>query len=294
MRILRQFFCVLFVLLSVGCTKQSSNASESSGGGQSEGPRAGNGEFTTDCGTVVNGKVQNPVSQADGILVNVEPVGTNLLIIEESGPQAQPGKQLLKLHGVAPGDAVYNSAAMDFLRNLASSSVYFYRASDDCSTMVNGQRGTIGQLITGGGKSFSEEVIRAGLAQVDVADSCGGEKIGSCLNALKSDTSYNAGELNAFLWKPVSDSNGRLAIHTGPYDTTVIVNGEKGQNAGSGNGYGSLARFSRAGCGYPSPRIQVLASDGIPYTVGGKTTFTVPNPCGRNCLSGGVISPCTK
>jgi len=97
------------------------------------------------------------------------------------------------------------------------------------------------------------------------------------------------------LWKPVSDSDGKLAIHTGPFNTSVIVNGELGENSGPGNGFGSLARFSRPGCGYSDPQIQVIDNGtGRRYEVGGQTTFTVPLPCNRHCLEGDAIVACTK
>lgn len=79
----------------------------------------------------------------------------------------------------------------------------------------------------------------------DSADGCGSETISPCLNALQESDPITAGELDTFLWKPQADSDNNLAIHTGPSRTTVTVNGEVGINQGAGNGYGSLARFSK-------------------------------------------------
>lgn len=251
------------------------------------------------CGVVEDGDTLNTtVNTVDGkeaVVVTV--YSGNTLAIEEKNDDGSYGAPILvKLQGVKDTPVSKRSAAVSRIQSLTSGTVYFFRAHGDCTaTGTGGGAATVGAIITNDLLSVGEEVIKAGLADVEAADACGGDLIGSCLQSVFGNSLETMGELDAFLWKPVSDSDGRLAVHTGPYDTEVYVNDERGTNAGSGNGYGSLARFSKSGCGYPAPRIQVLdQSSGLPYTVGGSTTFTVADPCGRHCLTDGKIQSCSK
>ncbi len=186
---------------------------------------------------------------------------------------------------------------MDALKALAIEDAIFFPAAKDCiTTLPGGGQGSIGQIFSASGKSYSETLIHNGLAQIDV-DPCGGHLIQSCYDALVDEGGSNeiAGELNSFLWKPQSDSNGLLAVHSGPYNSTVRVNGETGTNAGPGNGFGSLARFSKSGCGYGgNVQVEVLNAQGLPYVVNGQRTITIPSGCNRYCLEGGSIVQCVK
>ncbi len=282
------------LVLAAGCTKESADQAGSSGTGSTASKATG--EFTPDCGVVINGVVQGTVQASEGRLVSItEVIGANLIAIKDpSVPNA--GAELVKLHGISAGSSEKRSAALNLLRSLSSSTNYFYLPNASCAIRLNdGGRGVVGNLISKNGVSFGEELLRKGLADVDSTDVCGGSLIAGCYAGLKGTQEQVKGELDSFLWKPESDSNGKLAIHTGPYGTSVYVNGEKGTNAGSGNGYGSLARFNKSGCGYPNPQIRVIdEASGLSYTVGGKSVFTVPSSCGRNCLEGGVIKGCSK
>lgn len=282
------FFNKLLVLFAVSllsaCTESDSKPSEERAASDSR-------SFTTNCGVVVAGDVENPVSLEDGEVVKAQVADANVLVIEPIS--GGPGR-LIKLQGIGQGDDLSRSTSMMLLRSIASGRLYYYPAQEGCTVDVPGGRAEVGSLITSDGKSVAEELARTGLVPVAPGESCGGGALEGCLLALSEQEELTAGELNEFLWKPESDSDGNLAIHTGPYDTIVIVNGETGENQGAGNGFGSLARFSKSGCGYPRPQIKVMSSEGIPYTVLGKTTFTVPDPCQRHCLEGGQIVRCHK
>lgn len=286
-------FGLLALLTLAACTK---SPSESEGGGDLGGDGGGSGEnisgdFRTNCGTVSEGSVQNPANPGEGIRGRVTIAGPNLVILS-----LPSGDQLIKLHNLeAPSQNFKQKGAMKALEQLASEEAVFFPASRDCTTTLpGGGLGTIGQVFTASGISYSEKLIESGVATLE-SDPCGGELIGTCYRALMNETGEKiAGELSAFLWKPVSDSNGKLAIHTGPFGTTVEVNGEVGTNQGSGNGFGSLARFGKSGCGYGSATVRVLNSQGIPYIVGGSTSLTIPNGCNRYCLQGGELVQCEK
>lgn len=81
-----------------------------------------------------------------------------------------------------------------------------------------------------------------------------------------------------FLWKPISDSTGKLAVLV-PERTrsSCIVNGESGAWGGFGNGNRAHYRFSKPGGAYP-PGVACQTSMG---------TFIIPNPALRYEGNGG-------
>jgi len=267
-----------------GCTKSESDAGEQRSGGNGR-------SFTVDCGIVLNGDMRNPVTADEGMEVRAQVADANVLVVE---PTSGGQPQLIKLQGIGQGDEYSRKASMMLLRSITSGRLYYYPAGEGCIADVPGGRATVGSLVTSDGRSVAEELARTGLVPVSSNDVCGGDEIEGCLVALQETDELTAGELTEFLWKPESDSDGNLAVHTGPSNTIVTVNGETGENQGGGNGFGSLARFSRNGCAYSQPSIKVMNKDGIPYTIAGQTTFTVSDPCQRHCLEGGQLVRCYK
>ena len=293
---MRKYFSLLAILSIVvsGCTKEGEESSGSSGNQGSQGSNtSATGAFRTECGTVVGGVLTNPASPKDGFRSAVTVLGPNLLSIRlENGPL------LVKLHALGtPFNKDVAASAKRTLESLAAEGEgVFSPANADCTTTVSGGGvGSIGQMFTASGKSYTEALFSRGLARA-ASDPCGGSLLSACYNALQDEAeSKFAGEIGRFLWKPVSDSDGLLAIHTGPSGTTVVVNGETGVNKGGGNGYGSLARFSKTGCGYGgSARVQIFNSRGAAYTFNGSTTITIPNGCNRYCLNGSTFEQCVK
>lgn len=250
-------------------------------------------QYTPRCGVVAEGRLRSTVSVEEGIEARVTGVlaGNALVVLLPEGETT-----LVKLQGLANPAADSAPQAINTLSSLTGGTLTLFRAGANCAIPApGGGQGIVGQLLTSDGMSLSEAMMRSGLVDSTVAEPCAGAEYSNCLAELRVREQVVAGELSMFLWKPESDSDGHLAIHSGPFGADVIVNGERGQNQGPGNGYGSLARFSKSGCGYPAPRIQVIDSySGLPYTVKGATTFTVPNPCGRHCLRGGSIVGCSK
>ncbi len=273
----------------LACTKEDNSSSDDSGG--ASGGQAV-GDFRTNCGTVFNGSLENPVDPDDGQRGALRYIGANLISIK-----LKTGEQLIKLHGLdAPYEEYKKRGAETVINELiAEGDGYFYLAEKGCEvTLGDGGRGVIGHVYSARGTSFTESLINKGYANVGY-DSCQGSLISSCYAALEEEVSKEiAGDLEEFLWKPVSDSNGKLAIHSSPYDTTVIVNGETGTNQGSGNGYGSLARFGKPGCGYGTARVRVVNAEGAAFLYKGQAEFTIPDGCRRWKLKNGTISPDTK
>ena len=202
---------------------------------------------------------------------------------------------LVRLLGLSGEPSSRSASAISYIRSFSRGALLYYPAG--CQEGVSGGgTAALGTVFNLSGDNLAEELAKAGLVSANPNDGCGGAEYGQCLESLAQSDPVTAGELPRFLWKPVSDSDGGLAIHTSPSGTTVVVNGVTGRNQGGGNGYGSLARFSPSGCAFGNPQIQVFNSRGLLYTVNGETTFTVPNPCGRYCVEdgNGQVFSCPK
>ena len=284
----RSFFCSLLLagslLSSAGCTQEDTDSGSS---GET-------GSLKSDCGTVYKGEKKLPIDKGNAQKGTVTVLGENLLLFKS--PQ---DTRLVKLHNLAvQSEAAKSSAAKNRLSALAAEGeVYYYQATKDCETEVeNGTLGSLGQFFSTKGTNFSEALIKAGLANLDT-DECSGELLSKCYSALGEQAQETiAGQLEEFLWKPVSDSNGKLAVHSGPYDASVIVAGERGTDQGGGNGFGSLARFTKPGCAYgANVKVQVIDSEsGAAYTFNGSDTITIPNGCNRYCIKNGSLQLCPK
>jgi len=252
------------------------------------------GSLATRCGTVHEGSLHAVINQSSGRPVTVEEAVSEELVIVRDLESSQD--ILVALLGVGPSKNGSSTAAKSLINSFSGVLSYLFVPAEGCEIdLAGGGRATVGQIVSASGYSVTETLLAAGLASGDYSAVCGADLLSSCLNSLENSQPISAGPLSAFLWKPFSDSDGNLAIHTGPYNTIVVVNGEQGRNQGPGNGYGSLARFSRNGCGYASPRIEVRdGRSGLAYTVNGRTSFTVPDPCSRYCLRDGNIVACPK
>jgi len=237
----------------------------------------------------VNGKYKNPVADSDGeIVFFVSASASNLIIV-----QRQDGQDILvRLLGITDEPRSRLTAAKSIISSFASDGLLFVPAGCTDSAASNA---IVGSVFNRAGENLAELLVTGGVASANTVDICGGAQIAQCLVTISNSDPINSGPLSTFLWKPVSDSDENLAIHSGPFGTTVLVNGVAGQNQGPGNGFGSLARFPRPGCAYGGARVEVLDSDGLPYTVGGRTSFTIPSPCGRHCATdGNAVVACVK
>lgn len=275
----------LSILLITSCTKEPSD--DSSSGGSTGGSGGNKGEVVTDCGIVNEGGLQNPVALNDGMAVRVkEVVGNNLVILEAKNIQSEEtGEMLVKLHGLAATPSSTSTGAINMLKNMASGDVRFYKASENCTTTLQGGgQGFVGQLVTETSGSFTEKLIKTGLVDVDVADVCGGDKIAPCLTALHSSQTETAGEMREFLWKPKSDTKGNIVvIHEDHCGAEAIVNGEVLEYKGAGNGRCGTYAGKKHGCNYGA-NIKVQLRDrksGQYYTHNGEPHVIVPNGCQR-------------
>jgi len=280
---------VLSLIVTAGCVKKEEEYSNS---GETTPSQSATKPFETDCGTVIDASLKNPVDPKRGVRGRVTVAGPNLLVMSPT----TGGPILIKFHalGVPYNQAIQNGAKRT-LQELAKEEAVFFPASKLCTTTIETSTGMIGQVFTASGKSYSETLINQGYGRVE-GDGCDASLISSCYSALQEEAARNfAGEVEAFLWKPISDSNGKLAIHSTPADTVVTVNGETGQDFGGGNGYANLTRFSKPGCSYgKNVTVKLTNSSGAPYRVNGQTTITIPDGCQRYCLKNGALALCPK
>lgn len=279
--LVRHSFTVFALTLLLACTKDPSSGDGSDGDGET------NTDFRTNCGTVFDSTLQNPVRPGDGLRGTVRFIGANLVALRN-----EDGEILIKLHGLGvPFEKYKSEGAKSIIESLNSEGdAYFYKAEPDCdTTLSDGGVGVIGHLFSATGKSYAETILESGYGSAR-SDSCQGNLISACYGALQEDAdSRVAGELEEFLWKPVSDNDGKLAIHTGPYGTSVLVNGQLGTNRGPGNGFGSLARFPGTGCSYGSARVEVVNEKGAAYLIKGERFLTIPDGCQRYVLRNGEL-----
>jgi hypothetical protein len=279
-----------FILtFATGCVKKEDDSSNS-GSEQSSQPTTK--PFATDCGTVVNASLKNPVDPKGAMRGRVTVAGPNLLVMTPT----TGGQILIKFHALGvPYNQALQDGAKRTLQELAKEDAVFFPASKTCTTTVSTSTGMVGQVFTASGKSYSETLLNQGYGRVE-GDGCDASLIYPCYAALQEQAAQNfAGEVEAFLWKPISDSNGKLAIHSTPADTVVTVNGETGQDFSGGNGYANLTRFSKPGCSYgKNVTVKLTNSKGAPYRVNGKTSITIPDGCQRYCLKNGALAVCPK
>ena len=259
------FLCLLLAV--TGC--RDSGGDDSSGMGPSN-PGAGTGEFSTDCGVLVNGSLRNPVRQSDGISTSVVGLGSNLVQVNlDSGPAA------VKLNGLATLTDVRASIAADLINSFTQGQGTFFESRNGCTTSVNGIQALAGQIVTNDGKSLSEELIKAGVAEVSQDEDCSSNDLFFCYQALSEMQPDFAGTVSNFLWKPQSERNGNLVVLLNPGGATVVVNGEQLVPSGASNGRGTTARANRSGGSFGNNvRVQAFLN-GRPLRFPGNSTFFI-------------------
>lgn len=241
-----------------------------------------------DCGVVSAGQVVSSVNVTSG-----DPIlGISFIDYQSAIVTLAGGDQLVKLLGL--GTVSSNAGALSVLNSFADNELYLFRATDTCSaTFEGGGVGTKGNILTGGGKSLVEEVIKAGYASgIETSGSCGEDTIAPCYVALAEtytpETPPSAGTMSNFLWKPKAESaynEGLPVIHVNPC-ADVYVNGEGPiLDFGPGNGRCVTARLFKS-CGSFGTNIKVevfQTGTKIPYLDPrtGLPYVTVPSGCDR-------------
>ena len=270
----------LAVLCFAGCTKSSGDGDDGGGSGGGGDGGSDNFGFMSDCGVVIDGELKNPPPVSEGQEVSISRVVSSSLVIVQNGLT----EQLIKLHGL--GDNVYDfqkDAARSFLADY--STVYFYPAGNNCVAAISGGgAATVGQLFTWDGVSLSEPLLERKLASVDESDPCNPSLLTSCYNAVRAREQLPIADTRLFLWKPISESDGNLAVLVEPYNTAIVVNDELlASSIYPVDVFGGGGRGRRPGCAYGSnARVHIYdRATGGEYSVRGQKPFIVANTCQR-------------
>jgi len=240
---------------------------------------AAENEVKTVCGAVIDNQLYKPIPLDRLEPVLVQPLRADLAIINRlQGPYAGL-PQVVKLHGVSSDglSPFQNQKGMDLINLASTPNGYFVSAGDNCiTTLPDGTLALVGQLISSDLYVVSE-FSRYFNTVLPTPDICGGEQLNACITSIQPKVEISPISINIFLWKPASDGDGTLVILVGPYDITVVVNGEVGASSGPSNGYGSTARFPKPGCAYGAAKVeffdslgrQVLTDSGLASEIGG-------------------------
>ena len=262
------------------------------------------------CGAVKNGELINPATKAE--IVRVEPVTTSLAVVTRLLGVESGIEQVVKLHGLTSSGISENrlQEGRSFIINSAFGGAYMVQESSDCTSAVeSGESGAVVQLYSMDGLSINEELLSRGYAAAE-NDSCGGDLLTECYTELEAAAppepvapppappsshdsdedsdqgGYIEGIIRDFLWKPVSEADGRLAVLVNPTNVRIVVTGaitETLRHQGPSNGRGTTARGSAPGCAYgANVVVQFFDSSGnaIPVITGG-TSVTIANGCSR-------------
>jgi hypothetical protein len=274
------------------------------------------------CGAVSDGTLVNPVTRAE--LVRVIPLSSTQVIVSPLLGLNKGEQILVQLQGLTSSglSTAANRAGLNLISAMSSPEAYFVRASNDCAIELEllGP-GTMGQIYSSDGTSINEEVVRRGYALASSEAPCGSELLEACYKEIESEApppivdtppppttqphspntggehhedtgfpfqdGYHENLIRNFLWKPVSESNGRVVVLVNPLNVRVDVQGavtESLTNFGESNGRGTTARGSRPGCGYGSNvRLTFFNAQGVQIPVASEDGLSVviPDGCRR-------------
>jgi len=266
-----------------------------------------NVNLSSQCGAVRNGNLENPISRAELVKVTAtsssEVVITRLLGLEAGNPQ------IVKLHGLSSAGLsnTANRLGINYIAANAAPEAYVVIESQECEVEIDGSGlGVVGQLFTKSGQSVNEELIRQGYARA-TNDTCRGNLISACYDEIAASApviedpvapppgtpgggsgGFDEGVISWFLWKPVGERDGNVAVLVNPRNVRVEVSGainETFVDFGPSNDRGTTARGRRPGCAYGG-NITVsffnVLGQAIPVAgAGGGTTVNIPNGCNR-------------
>lgn len=278
--------CVLITLtlcLSIltGCKKSGSEEDGDSNENPSSEQPTQTGTARSACGIVEDQSFAGLSSNA-AIPVSIQEIlKPDLFIVQRT--EGSTGPELVQLLGVTT-DGVSNSLVQlgkDNLRRELGTRAYYIPGSCPI-TVQGGGVATLGQLFFRSGQSVAEHLIAN--ASVKPQDNgCGASELVGCYNSIDVDEPVSTQTISWFLWKPVSESNGNLAILVDPFQIDVRVNGTRLTNTGPSNGRGTTARANRSGCSFgANARVEFFDRLGRRVLIdNGARSITVANGCNR-------------
>ena len=134
------------------------------------------------CGAVIEDQLVNPVNE--DLLEDATVIGNtggNVISIKDSDGRGM----LILLQGTKPSEnAETRAVAENFINSLGTKALVIV-ADSECTDSQGELRELVpGQIYTPDGFSYSEMLLRRGLVEVDDGQSCSGDLIVNCLNAV--------------------------------------------------------------------------------------------------------------
>lgn len=172
------FGIILCLSAGLGCS-DGGGGNDSSGGGSAD--TGAIKEFSSSCGTILDGILQNPVQASRAEMGLAKFTDTNTISFTVNG---EPRR--IKLLGLEDEEEdADNSAAEDVIKELLKEGpAYFFRATKDCVFKdQNGVKTFKGQIFSAKGKSFAEELVAAGAAIPGGRD-CNANLVTTCYEVL--------------------------------------------------------------------------------------------------------------
>jgi len=281
---LRVLFLSSLLLFVSGCDVSSDDDDDNSN------PEvAGDGStpaFTSRCGTVTNGgELDLGVSSGQARAVSVSSTSSDSAVVTYLDGENAGLSEPVKFHGVVARNK-NSQRGVNLIAQGSSPNAYFVPAGAECiHTFSNGAQGPLGQLYTAAGQNMNELLIEMREVVPQSSGSCGASTLATCYDGIAPTVSSKV--INWFLWKPVSESNGAIAILVNPTDVLVRVEGAITQDlndTGPSNGRGTTARGTASGCSFGS-NVKVTfrdANDGSDILLSdGRTEVIIPNGCDR-------------
>jgi len=283
MKLARSWFflalMICFALLLSGCTKSTSE-SDSDQDSAPEQAQQDTTQILSDCGIIADGIIANPVDSGLGQEVRITGVVNHHAVIV----RRDQGDQLIKLRGLKEDIPQYKKNAAITQLNRMRGAAYLF--SDGCpyNSASTGQ-GIVGDLVlVSDNESFIETLLNIGAAEPSPEGVCGEAETFPCHQALAENaTPITGATVTNFLWKPVSERDGNLAILLSPARASIFANGESLVDFGPSNGRGTTGRANKPGCAFGANVIvEAFDSQGRPLVFpDGATSYTIANGCSR-------------
>lgn len=179
-RHIRTFFsCFLLAVFASSCTDGDSNDAI---------PGDRDRSLQTDCGVVSDGQVINPILRDEGEEVfGVSFISANVFLLTLRGEE-----KLVVLHGLRPTPSSLGREALEILIDRSQQELHFFPPLESCYVDTPWGVAQVGQIITSGGVSFSEELLRRGYV-VDVIRNgpCREDLLATCYEALREEPDFN-------------------------------------------------------------------------------------------------------
>lgn len=184
-------------------------------------------QFGPECGMVVDGSFQGGATSDQALFASAATaMSSNVLALHLADRDV-----MVKIFGLRENTS--NSAAsMSWINTLAQAGVYFVPASNNCTAPTAVGEIATGQVLTPGGRSFTESLIKAKLAgEIEDTGPCGENLISDCYESLYSAVNT-----------PSSNNNSSSSSSSSSGSSS---SGEGSSNGGSSNSESSSSSSSK-------------------------------------------------